>query len=127
MEDSAGRVRLHPLPSWSPESNPVELVWWSLHEAVSRNHECAGLDDLVELAEGYLGKRQPFKLKLGNVYEQLERPPPEIGRVSIYLVELSSTAGVEVCGQQGVDCKLPSRGQQSNGADSVWERTETRT
>ena len=40
-----GRVRLHPLPSWSPESNPVELVWWSLHEAVSRNHECAGLDD----------------------------------------------------------------------------------
>ena len=21
------------------ESNPVELVWWSSHEAVSRNHE----------------------------------------------------------------------------------------
>ena len=39
VEDSAGRVRLHPLPSWSPESNPVELVWWSLHDAVSRNHE----------------------------------------------------------------------------------------
>jgi putative transposase len=36
VEDSAGRIRLHPLPSWSPESNPVELVWWSLHEAVSR-------------------------------------------------------------------------------------------
>ena len=76
VEDSAGRVRLHPLPSWSPESNPVELVWWSLHDAVSRNHECAGLDDLVDLAESYLEKRQPFKLKLGKVYEQLERPPP---------------------------------------------------
>jgi transposase len=84
VEDSAGRVRLHPLPSWSPESNPVELVWWSLHEAVSRNHECAGLDDLVELAEGYLGKRQPFKLKLGKVYEQLERPPPR-DRASVHL------------------------------------------
>ena len=84
VEDSAGRVRLHPLPSWSPESNPVELVWWSLHDAVSRNHECAGLDDLVDLAEGYLGKRQPFKLKLGKVYEQLERPPPR-DRASVHL------------------------------------------
>ena len=76
VEDSGGRVRLHPLPSWSPESNPVELVWWSLHEAVSRNHECARLDDLVEFAEGYLEERQPFRLKLGEVYDRLERPPP---------------------------------------------------
>lgn len=76
VEDSGGRIRLHPLPSWSPESNPVELVWWSLHEAVSRNHECSGLDEMVEFAEGYLKQRQPFRLKLGEVYEQLERLPP---------------------------------------------------
>jgi putative transposase len=67
VEDSGGRIRLHPLPSWSPESNPVELVWWSLHEAVSRNHECSGLDDLVEFAEAYFEERQPFRLKLGEV------------------------------------------------------------
>jgi putative transposase len=76
VEDSGGRVRLHPLPSWSPESNPVELVWWSVHEAVSRNHECEGLEDLVEFAEGYLKERQPFRLRLGEVYDQLQRPPP---------------------------------------------------
>ena len=77
VDDSDGRIRLHSLPSWSPESNPVELVWWSLHEAVSRNHECAGLDDdLVEFAEGYLEERQPFGLQLGEVYDRLERPPP---------------------------------------------------
>jgi transposase len=76
VEDSGGRIHLHPLPSWSPESNPVELVWWSLHEAVSRNHGCEGLDDLVEFAEGYLKERQPFMLKLGEVYGQLERSPP---------------------------------------------------
>jgi transposase len=76
LEDSGGRVRLHPLPSWSPESNPVELVWCSLHEAVSRNHQCAGLDDLMEFAEGYLKERQPFMLKLGAIYDQLERSPP---------------------------------------------------
>jgi transposase len=76
VEDSGGRIRLHPLPSWSPESNPVELVWWSLHEAVSRNHECEGLDELVEFAQGYLKERQPFRVKLGEVYDHLERSPP---------------------------------------------------
>jgi transposase len=76
VEDCGSRVRLHPLPSWSPESNPVELVWWSLHEAVSRNHQYEGLEDLVEFAEGYLKERQPFRLKLGEVYERLERAPP---------------------------------------------------
>jgi transposase len=30
------KIRLHPLPSCSPQSNPVDLVWWSVHEAVSR-------------------------------------------------------------------------------------------
>jgi transposase len=76
VEDCGGRIRLHPLPSWSPESNPVELVWWSLHEAVSRNHECEGLDELVEFAEGYLEERQSFRVKLAEVYDHLERPPP---------------------------------------------------
>jgi hypothetical protein len=84
MENSGGHIELHPLPAWSPESNPVELVWWSLHEAVSRNHECAGLDDLVEFAEGYLEERQPFGPKLGEVYDCLERSPPR-GRASVHL------------------------------------------
>jgi hypothetical protein len=34
------------------------------------------LDDLVELAEGYLEEGQPFRLKLGEVYDRLERPLP---------------------------------------------------
>jgi hypothetical protein len=84
VEESAGRIRLHPLPSWSVESNPVELVWWSVHEAVSRNHECAGLDDLVESAEGYLEETQPFGPKLGEVYDRRERPPPR-ARASVHL------------------------------------------
>lgn len=76
VEDSGGRLSLHPLPAWSPQSNPVELIWWGLHEAVSRNHNCEGLSDLVEFAEGYFKERQPFRLKLGEDYEQLERSPP---------------------------------------------------
>ena len=54
----------------------MESIWWSLHEAASRNHQCSDLDDLVEFAEGYLEEKQPFVLKLGEVYEQLERVPP---------------------------------------------------
>ena len=76
VQDCGGRLRLHPLPTWSPQSNPVELIWWSLHEAVSRNHNCKELSDLVQFAEGYLEERQPFRLKLGEEYEQLERSPP---------------------------------------------------
>jgi putative transposase len=76
VEDSGGRIKLHPLPPWTPESNPVELVWWSLHEAVSRDHECSDLDALVEFAEGYLEESQPFKLKLAEVYEHSQRSPP---------------------------------------------------
>lgn len=76
VEDCGGRLSLHPLPAWSPQSNPVELVWWGLHEAVSRNHNAEESSDLMEFAEGYLQERQPFRLKLGEDYEQLERSPP---------------------------------------------------
>jgi putative transposase len=76
VADWGGRIHLHPLPSWSPESNPVELVWWSMHEAVSRNHECSELAELVQFAEGYFKEREPFRVELGEVYEQLERSPP---------------------------------------------------
>lgn len=76
VEDSGGRLRLHPLPAWSPQSNPVELVWWSLHEAISRNHNCEDLGELLEFAESYLQKRQPFHLGLGEDYKRLERTLP---------------------------------------------------
>jgi putative transposase len=76
VKGSGERVRLYPLPAWSPQSNPVELIWWGLHEAVSRNHNCKELGDLVEFAEGYLEEKQPFGLKLGEDYKQLERSPP---------------------------------------------------
>jgi transposase len=76
VEDCGGFLSLHPLPVWSPQSNPVELVWWSLHEAVRRNHHCEELSELVEFAEGYLEERAPFRLELGEDYERAERAPP---------------------------------------------------
>jgi transposase len=76
VQDCGGRLCLHSLPPWSPQTNPVELVWWGLHEAVSRNHRCERLSELVEFAEGYLQDRQPFRLELGEDCKHLERAPP---------------------------------------------------
>jgi len=39
-----GRVALHYLPAYAPEYNPIERVWWRLHEAVTRNHRCADME-----------------------------------------------------------------------------------
>ena len=76
VEGSGGRLSLHPLPAWSPQSNPVELIWWGLHEAVSRDHQCKDLSGLLEFAESYLRARQPFCLQLGEDYRRLEKAPP---------------------------------------------------
>lgn len=44
------RIRLHYLPAYAPETNPIERVWWHLHETVTRNHRCENLEDLVQQA-----------------------------------------------------------------------------
>jgi putative transposase len=49
-----GRVVLHYLPSRAPEENPVELVFWRLHEAITRNHRHETINELVEAATEWL-------------------------------------------------------------------------
>jgi transposase len=44
------RIVLHYLPKYAPETNPIERVWWHLHEVVTRNHRCQSIDELLELA-----------------------------------------------------------------------------
>ncbi len=34
------RLVLHHLPLYAPETNPVERVWWHLHDEITRNHRC---------------------------------------------------------------------------------------
>src|ERR1700689_3763106 len=43
------RIQLHFLPKYSPETNPIERVWWHLHETITRNHRCRTIDELLEL------------------------------------------------------------------------------
>ena len=57
-----GRVRLHFLPKYAPDTNPVEEVWWRLHKAVTRNHRCQSMQELIELTMGWLDERRIFRV-----------------------------------------------------------------
>jgi putative transposase len=56
------RVVLHFLPKYAPDCNPVERVWWILHERITRNHQCPTLEELVALVLAWLGERESFAL-----------------------------------------------------------------
>ena len=43
------RIVVHHLPKYAPETNPIERVWWHLHEVVTRNHRCHSIDELIDL------------------------------------------------------------------------------
>jgi putative transposase len=58
----AGRVKVHYLPLYAPECNPIERVWWRLHEAVTRNHRCQSMDELLELTFDWLQERKSFRI-----------------------------------------------------------------
>jgi transposase len=61
------RIKLHLLPKYSPDCNPIERVWWHLHEAVTRNHRCQSMQELLDLTFAWLGSRNPFQIE-GSVY-----------------------------------------------------------
>jgi transposase len=59
----SGRVVLHYLPTYSPDCNPVERVWWRLHEAVTRNHRCRTMDELLDLTFDWFETRTHFRVR----------------------------------------------------------------
>ena len=62
------RVQLHYLPTYAPECNPIERVWWHLHEEVTRNHRCRDIEALLDLVFDWLGVRSPFEVET-SAYE----------------------------------------------------------
>jgi putative transposase len=72
LEQWGDRVKLHYLPKYAPETNPIERVWWHLHEEVTRNHRCQSIGELVDLALQWLEERGPFQIE-GHLYENLRK------------------------------------------------------
>jgi transposase len=62
------RIELHFLPAYSPECNPVERVWWNLHDQITRNHRCQSMEELLDLIFTWFKRRSPFKVEGRSVY-----------------------------------------------------------
>jgi putative transposase len=65
-----GRVVVHYLPAYAPQTNPIERVWWHLHEEVTRNHRCPTMDDLLGMVRDWLAADATFPIE-SSVYADL--------------------------------------------------------
>jgi transposase len=52
------RIRLHYLPKYAPQANPIERVWWRMHERITRNHRCTAIDELLDRVLGWIGEQR---------------------------------------------------------------------
>jgi putative transposase len=63
------RIVLHFLPTYAPDTNPIERVWWHLHEEITRNHRCRDMQELLDLVFAWLENASPFAIET-STYEQ---------------------------------------------------------
>lgn len=70
LAEHGGRVFLRYLPAYAPQTNPVERVWWHLHEEVTRNHRCATMGELLALVRDWPAAGHTFPIET-DVYADL--------------------------------------------------------
>jgi transposase len=61
-----GRMVLHYLPKYAPETNPIERVWWHLHETLTRNHRCHSMDELLSEIYQWADSHETFYLQTSS-------------------------------------------------------------
>jgi transposase len=69
LEQWGERVQVHYLPKYAPDTNPIARVWWRLHEAVTRNHRCQSMDELLDLTFNWFETRTHFRVR-SAVYDK---------------------------------------------------------
>jgi putative transposase len=57
------RIERHLLPKSNPDCDPIERVWWNLHDRITRNHGCETMEELWDLTFAWLGGRNPFTVE----------------------------------------------------------------
>jgi putative transposase len=57
------RITLHFLPKFAPKTNPIERVWWHMHEEITRNHRCRSIEELVSLVFDWFGYKERFEIE----------------------------------------------------------------
>jgi transposase len=71
LADWGHRVVLHFLPTYAPDTNPIERVWWHLHEEITRNHRCRDIDELLDQVFAWLDAGPYFGIET-SVYEDAQ-------------------------------------------------------
>lgn len=76
-ESESPEIKLHFLPPYSPEANPIERKWQDLHSNVTRNHQCKTIEELVEqaalfIAHGMTTKTEPMSPKALKIKESIK-------------------------------------------------------
>jgi transposase len=57
MKQNGQRIRLHFLPPYCPDHNKIERKWRDLHAAVTRNHRCKTIEELMRNVDRWLKQR----------------------------------------------------------------------
>jgi transposase len=68
LDQWGDRIVLHFIPTYAPEANPIERVWWHLHETITRNHQCQTMEELLEQAFAWIDNHQAFPVET-KVYD----------------------------------------------------------
>lgn len=63
LAEHGDRIVIHFLPKYAPDLNPIERIWWHLHEEITRNHRCQTMDELLDLVFDWLEHRRPFEVE----------------------------------------------------------------
>jgi putative transposase len=63
LDEQGRRIVIHFLPTYAPKTNPIERVWWHLHEEITRNHRCKTIDELIELIFDWFGYKRTFAIE----------------------------------------------------------------
>jgi len=63
LEQWRHRLSVHFLPRYAPETNPIERVWWHMHETVTRNHKCQSMEELLDNVYEWFAAKKSFEIE----------------------------------------------------------------
>jgi putative transposase len=64
------RIVLHFLPKYAPETNPIEKIWWRLHDELTRNHRCQTIHELLDDITGWVAAHKSFNTEALQYYTE---------------------------------------------------------
>lgn len=56
-------MQIHYLLTYAPQTNPIERVWWHLHEEITRNYRCRTMDELLDQVFEWLWRGSRFEIE----------------------------------------------------------------